>query len=51
MEGLEPLDGKIVALYFSASWCGPCQQFTPLLKTFYTAIKRLGKPFEIVFVR
>ena len=50
MNGIEPLENKIVALYFSASWCGPCQQFTPRLKEFYLSIKRLGKPFEIIFV-
>ena len=28
----EALAGKkFVALYFSASWCGPCKRFTPLL--------------------
>jgi len=25
------LNGKYIALYFSASWCGPCQRVTPLL--------------------
>ena len=44
------LDGKVVALYFSGHWCGPCQQFTPQLKQFYINVKREGKPFEIVFV-
>ena len=30
------LAGKdIVLFYFSAHWCPPCRQFTPLLKDFY----------------
>jgi len=49
---LSPLEGegKILALYFSGSWCGPCQQFTPKLKEFYTSVKREGKTLEIVFI-
>lgn len=28
---------KHVAIYFSASWCGPCHRFTPILAKFYAA--------------
>ncbi|EKX33845.1 hypothetical protein GUITHDRAFT_155920 [Guillardia theta CCMP2712] len=44
------LAGCVVALYCSASWCGPCRQFTPQLSQFYTQMKQLGKPFEVVFL-
>ena len=50
MGSMAPLENKIVALYFSGKWCGPCQQFTPALKEFYTSVKREGKPFEIIFI-
>uniref|UniRef100_A0AC35TH29 Thioredoxin domain-containing protein n=1 Tax=Rhabditophanes sp. KR3021 TaxID=114890 RepID=A0AC35TH29_9BILA len=48
VNGGEALKGKQVALYFSASWCGPCKQFTPVLKDFYEEAAELG--VEIVFV-
>ena len=41
---------KVIGVYFSASWCGPCQQFTPLLAQFYNDMKKKGKPFEVVWV-
>uniref|UniRef100_A0A915PJZ7 Thioredoxin domain-containing protein n=1 Tax=Setaria digitata TaxID=48799 RepID=A0A915PJZ7_9BILA len=39
---------KVVALYFSAHWCPPCRQFTPILKEFYEEVD--DDQFEIVFV-
>ncbi|PAV63618.1 hypothetical protein WR25_20869 [Diploscapter pachys] len=44
------LDGKVVGLYFSASWCNPCKAFTPKLKKFYEEIKKRHPEFEVVFV-
>jgi len=44
------LNGKIVGIYFSAHWCGPCRQFTPTLATKYTEIKKEHPDFEIVFL-
>ena len=45
------LSGKVVLLYFSAKWCGPCRQFTPRLADFYHSAKPTkGSKFEIVFV-
>lgn len=44
------LEGKPVALYFSAHWCPPCRGFTPMLKKFYEEAKAAGGNLEIVFV-
>ncbi|XGW29460.1 hypothetical protein V3C99_008907 [Haemonchus contortus] len=44
------LEGKIIALYFSAMWCPSCRQFTPKLARFYQSLKEAGKNLEIVLV-
>ena len=44
------LEGKVIGIYFSASWCGPCREFTPRVADVYNDAKRGGKPFEIVFI-
>jgi len=46
----ERLDGKFVALYFSASWCPPCRHFTPILTEAYAAWRKDGKDIEVVLV-
>lgn len=43
------LSGKVVAIYFSAHWCGPCRQFTPKLLELYAQCKAQNKRFEVVF--
>lgn len=39
---------KYVLLYFSANWCPPCRQFTPILSKFYRELKD-KKNFEVIF--
>lgn len=46
-------EGKILGLYFSAHWCGPCRAFTPNLVKFYESFKETNtgdEELEIVFV-
>lgn len=59
---LEKLEGKSVKrytaekpekfyiFYYSASWCGPCHQYTPSLVSFYEKVKPGNKNFEIVLI-
>lgn len=39
----EALEGKVLAVYFSASWCAPCKQFTPILKSVYNKLQADGE--------
>ncbi|XP_038059235.1 nucleoredoxin-like [Patiria miniata] len=45
----DDIKGKVVGLYFSAHWCGPCRGFTPKLVESYNKMKEAGKNLEIVF--
>jgi len=45
----DALKGKYVGVYYSASWCPPCQRFTPKLVEAYSSNLK-GKNFENVFV-
>lgn len=40
----------LIALYFSAHWCGPCQKFTPQLVEFYNRVAAQHPEFELIFV-
>ncbi|KFP16516.1 Nucleoredoxin-like 2 [Egretta garzetta] len=49
----EALQNKVVGLYFSAGWCSPCRDFTPVLCDFYTELledTQPPAPFEVVFI-
>jgi nucleoredoxin len=41
---------KLIALYFSAHWCGPCRKFTPELISYYNRVVPQHPEFEIIFV-
>jgi nucleoredoxin len=41
---------KHFAIYFSASWCPPCRQFTPDLVTWYNNFKPKHPDFELIFI-
>lgn len=41
---------KFYALYYSASWCAPCREFTPGLVDAYGKIRALFPEFEVVLV-
>ncbi len=49
--GLEALEGvPVIGIYFGASGCPACSQFTPLLVAAYEEIHEAGRPFEVVYV-
>jgi len=41
---------KLIGLYFSAHWCGPCRKFTPDLVAYYNRVIPEHPEFEIIFV-
>jgi thiol-disulfide isomerase/thioredoxin len=43
------LSNKVIGVYFSAHWCGPCRNFTPQLANLYMQCKRANKKFEVIF--
>ena len=47
----QPLEQKkLIAIYFSARWCGPCRKFTPQLVEYYNRVASSHPEFEIIFV-
>ncbi len=44
---------EVVCVYFSAHWCPPCNEFTPVLIKFYNDVNREtseDKVLEVIFV-
>ncbi|WP_325167144.1 thioredoxin-like domain-containing protein [Stenotrophomonas sp. S41] len=41
---------SLIALYFGASWCGPCHAFTPELIRIRDALREGGADTEVVYV-
>mgnify|MGYP000373120689 CR=1 FL=1 len=41
---------KYYIFYYTASWCGPCQAFTPSLVEFYNEAKPNNNNFELVLI-
>lgn len=48
-DGSELEKKKLVALYYSAHWCGPCRKFTPQLVEYYNRVAPAHPEFEIIF--
>ena len=41
---------KYLAIFFSASWCPPCQTFVRILKEFYAEVNIDSKQCEVLYV-
>jgi nucleoredoxin len=46
----ESKPSKFYVFYYSASWCGPCHQYTPSLVTLYQKLKPRKNEFELVMI-
>jgi len=51
IEDVKIADVDYYVLYYSASWCHPCRQFTPILNSFYKEhYGKSKKTFEIILM-
>lgn len=41
---------KFYVFYYTASWCGPCRQYTPTLVNFYNETRGLTDHYEIILL-
>ena len=44
------LAGRIIGIYFTTGWCGPCLGFTPILVDVYNELQEQERPFAVVSV-
>jgi thiol-disulfide isomerase/thioredoxin len=49
-EEFEPRLAPYLAVYHGASWCGPCQQFSPALADFYRRADKSKLRFQLMMV-
>jgi len=49
-EEFQPRLAPYLAVYHGASWCGPCQQFSPGLAEFYRAADKTKLRFQMLMV-
>ena len=48
-NGASLQSAQLIGIYFSAHWCPPCRNFTPVLAEFYNKVNANGKVLEVVF--
>jgi thiol-disulfide isomerase/thioredoxin len=49
-EDFQPRLAPYLAVYHGAGWCGPCQQFSPILAKFYHDVDKKNLPFQLLMV-
>jgi thiol-disulfide isomerase/thioredoxin len=49
-EDFQPRNAPYLAVYHGASWCGPCQAFSPRLVEFYHAADKTKARFQLLMV-